>query len=734
MDRAAAAARARDRFPGSAEDAVRRAASLLDGRYDLLGYSGLSFRRDDIDVNWHFDPVHGRQAPVTFWAKVPYLDPHHGDHKIIWELNRHQHWLALGRAAWLTGDRRYVRRFVYELESWLTDNPPLTGINWASMLELALRSISWIWALHFFAAFDDEDADPGWLVDLLVALDAQLQHITRHLSFYFSPNTHLLGEGLALFVAGRVLPELRSAARWEAVGRRVLIHESTAQVNADGGHAEQSTHYHRYALDFYLLALAVARATGDADAGRFAQVATRLASFCRALADDHGQLPTIGDDDGGMLFPICGRSPADAADSLALAAVLLNRPELAVGDPPEEVFWMLGGDPAGPRTGTRRDPATEPGAHIFRDTGYVVLRSGVGRGILDAGRHGFLNGGHAHADALSLVLSVHGRPLLVDPGTGTYTMDSAVRDRFRSTEMHNTAVIDSRWQSEPAGPFDWRTRAQAQVDFWRPGTDLAYVEAAHDGYRPVVHRRAVLAADDGLWLVADHILGSGHHRADTYWHLDPAWTRNGTAAPTIRVEHGDGLAATIVSTAADCDEYCGDTQGLGWCAPVYGRFIPSLTLRFGESGRGPFSIVTAIAALPPPVTLALTAETVEYEREDGWHRAAVSVKYGGGFTLVLFATPARSLPSEPARRSTMITQGCGRVRFAGGTFITDARMAMLRLSPAGEPFALDLIDTRAATWTGRRPFDLPPFIAAQDLHMDRRALRRLSRGEARPAG
>src|SRR5437773_1736258 len=100
--------------------------------------------------DWHFDPVHDRRAPRRFWSRINYLDPGCGDHKIIWELNRHQHWLALGRAYWLSNDSRYRDRFRNELASWLDTNPPLTGINWASMLELALRTVSWLWAINFF--------------------------------------------------------------------------------------------------------------------------------------------------------------------------------------------------------------------------------------------------------------------------------------------------------------------------------------------------------------------------------------------------------------------------------------------------------------------------------------------------------------------------------------------------------------------------------------------------------
>lgn len=759
--RRAMVAAVRGRFPSAVDDALERADRLLKGRYDLLGYSGLSFSNIEGDIDWHLDPVHQRRAPLQFWARVPYLDPQLGDHKVIWELNRHQHWLALGRAAWLTGDRRYATAFGRQLENWLTANPPLAGINWASMLELAFRSLSWIWALHFFTA-TEEEGNPTWLIDLLVGLDRQLDHVARHLSVYFSPNTHLLGEGLALYVAGRALPELRSAARWEQIGRAVLVREARAQINADGGHAELSTHYHRYALDFYLLALAVARRTGDPTANRFADVASRLASFCRAMADDRGRLPTIGDDDGGLLFPICGRPPADASDSLSLAAALLGRPDLAAGDPPEEVLWMLGGDLASP---VSPGLAGAPASQSLPDSGYVVLRSPAGHAILDAGRHGFLNGGHAHADALSVILSVSGRPLLIDPGTATYTMDPELRDRFRSTPMHNTAVVDGRAQSVPAGPFHWSSRADAQVDLWRPGLRMAsvthaeagirspapaetarvsagfdYVEALHDGYLPLVHRRALLQTHDGLWLVADHFLGPGHHRVDTHWHLDPAWTLDLDAGPGTCLAHPEGLWAAIASTARERQEFMGDEQGLGWCAPVYGLVMPSLTLRYSEAGSAPFSLVTAIVAAPAPVRLSIESARVTTEREDGWHRAAVVVKRGGTHIVALFATPQGGHPRPPQGEQgnpagVPRPRTVHRLRLKNGELATDARAAVLRFSESGVPSSLSLVDTTAATWTGRNSFTVAPLGAAQDLHFDRTALRQLSSEvETRSAG
>ena len=705
-------------FDTAADDARVRANRLVDGRYDVLAYRDLSWTDSDGRVDWHLDPVHHRRAPASFWARVPYLDPRFGDHKVVWEVNRHQHWLALGRAAWLTGDLRYPAAFRRELASWLEGNPPLTGTNWASMLELGFRSISWLWALHFFLPFDEEPENP-WLVDLLLGLDRQLDHVSRHLSVYFSPNTHLLGEALALYVAGRVLPELRSADRWETVGRTILLQQARAQVHRDGGHAELSPHYHRYALDFYLLALAIAQRTNDPAAAAFTDVAARMATFCRGMADDAGRLPTIGDDDGGMLFPVCGRPAADVRDSLSLAAVLLDRPDLHIGPAPEEVLWMLG---AGRTVRPEPESCYEHQSVLFPDSGYAVLRSGGGHAVFDAGRHGFLNGGHAHADALALILSLFGRPLLIDPGTGSYTTDTRLRDRFRSTEMHNTVTIDGRPQSVPGGPFHWQSMAHAEVRQWRRHARFDYVEAEHDGYLPECHRRTVLRGPGELWLVADHLLGATRRRIDAHWHLDPSWSASAVTEHAACVSHPDRIWATVASTAGGLSTFSGDADGLGWCAPVYGGLVPSLTLRFSNNAHLPVSYVTAIGADRRPMDLTIEACPVQTAAADRWHRVGAIGRQGESRFVALFGT---ELGHDAGRRRPAAPRQVQEMSGWGGRLATDARAALLQLSPSGQPLALVLVDATLASWSGTVEFSVGPLASAADLHLDRTSLESL---------
>lgn len=656
-----AAAIRRD-FPAAAQAAVDRAEAIAQGRYDLLGYHGVELGPAP---DWHWDGVHGRRMPLRFWASVPYLDPRLGDHKVVWELNRHQHWLALGRAQALAGGSRFPALFTAQLGSWLDANPPLLGTNWASMLEIGFRSLSWLWAIELFAGTAGPDDERPWLVELLGALDRQLAHVERNLSYYFSPNTHLTGEALALYAAGLALPELQSSGRRAGVGRRVLLEEAVRQIRGDGGHAEQSPHYHRYSTDFYLLATNIARRAGDAAADLFEDAARRQARFLRAITDDRGYRPAFGDDDGGQLFPICGRPPEDCSDTLATAAVLLGEPALAVGPVPEETYWLCGPEavPAVP-AGRAAQPST-----VLAASGYLVSRTGRGDHLtMDAGPHGFLNGGHAHADALSCTLTVAGEPVLIDPGTATYTMNPELRDRFRSTMMHNTVALDGRMQAEPRGPFHWTSRADAYASLYRTGSGCDYFEGTHDAYAPRRHTRAVAAVHGIGWWILDHVLGDGEASVETYWHVDPRWSCTPASAQVVTLE--SGRRALALASSIPLTLLAPGTHPLAVCSPSYGRVDPAPTLRGVAKAALP---ATAAAFVPADgaagAQLALETLRVDAEPGPGWHACAFRARWEGGIVTVLSAIEvsgiARSGDASPGKR------------WGTADYRTDARLAVI---------------------------------------------------------
>jgi glycosyltransferase involved in cell wall biosynthesis len=176
----------RKRWPAAEEQIIAEADRIAAGRFDLLGFNNLSFGDP---INWSLEPVSGKSAPMVHWSRLDYLNADiAGDKKIVWELNRHQYFLKLGQAYWLTKDEKYANTFVAHLNSWMDQNPPKMGINWTSSLEVALRSISWLWAFHYFQ--NSPALTSATFVRALKFLYLNARHLETYPSTYFSPNTH----------------------------------------------------------------------------------------------------------------------------------------------------------------------------------------------------------------------------------------------------------------------------------------------------------------------------------------------------------------------------------------------------------------------------------------------------------------------------------------------------------------------------------------------------------------
>src|SRR5438094_144671 len=133
--------------------------------------------------------------------------------------------------------------------------------NWAASLELAIRSISWMWTI--FLLLPAESLDEGTLRRICRSLFAQLDHVYRYPSVYTSPNTHLIGEAGALFIGGLLFQGLPRAEVWHRFSSAVLVREMQRQFSSEGVYGEASSYYHCYATDFYLQVLALDRSNGS---------------------------------------------------------------------------------------------------------------------------------------------------------------------------------------------------------------------------------------------------------------------------------------------------------------------------------------------------------------------------------------------------------------------------------------------------------------------------------------
>jgi hypothetical protein len=514
----------RQRLPEEVEDIVAQAERICSHRFDLLGYRAVDWGKD---IDWQVDAVHGKRAPNSPWFQIRYLDfDQVGDAKITWELNRHQHLVTLAKAYRLTGTTRYADELFQQWYHWQEQNAYGVGINWCSSLEVAFRSLSWIWVAQLLQGCGV--VPQRFPADLAGALAVNARHIERFLSTYFSPNTHLLGEGVGLFFIGTLNPRSPRTQRWQEHGWRIVLQEAQRQVLPDGMHFEQSIYYHAYALDFFLHARTLAQVNGISIPASFDRTIEKMLEVLSALASA-GPLPHLGDDDGGRLFNPQRNATEHLADSLAAGSVLFNRRDFksAVGKLCEETVWLLGMDGAR-RFESLRGESPEVASFALPSSGTYVMCSSFPaehRLVIDAGPQGAGRAGHGHADALSVQLAVGGQPLLIDPGTLSYVRPNNERDTFRGTAAHSTVQIDGLNQADPAGPFGWKHLPIVKVNRWLTGETFDFFSGWHSGYaglpHPVWHYRYIFYLKPHFWLVRDVLTGQGSHRVEAAWHFAP---------------------------------------------------------------------------------------------------------------------------------------------------------------------------------------------------------------------
>ncbi|MEO8335904.1 MAG: alginate lyase family protein [bacterium] len=627
-----------ERWSDELSQLIAAAEAVVDGRFDLLGHDGLNFGSP---IDWHFDPVSNKRAPRIHWSRIPYLNADLiGDHKVIWEINRHQHFFILGRAFQATGRAAYAECFVRHLGSWMDANPPKDGVNWASSLEVAYRAIAWLWALELFR--DSAALTADVVKRMLKYLYIHGRHLERYLSTYFSPNTHLTGEALGLLYLGSLLPEFRRAKQWRRIGWQILEHELPRQVYADGVYFEQATYYHRYTVDIYLHAFLLAEGNGMAISTQMHQRLALAAGHLADLARADGSMPIVGDDDGGSLVVLEDRAFADVRSTLATAAVVLDKPELAAvaGAATEEVLWLLGPDGVRKVEASLGAPAPDHTSRLFETGGYAVLRDAWNttamHALVDCGPLGAMNCGHAHSDALSIEVSAGGCPFLVDPGTYTYTESAADRNHFRDSAAHNTVTVDGESASVPDGPFSWRTRADATTESWWTGDVVDRLVASHPGFQrladPVIHRRSVYFVRGEYWVVVDTILAAGEHESTAHFHaaLGSRVTSVTASSAWIDSPCAEGWSRLFFATAGDVDAL---QWGEDWVSPSYGSRALAPYARVSSRGRGRRDMVTVLCPIADSEPVAVE----ELATEGGKGRAVVVSRHDGQ-DLFLFAT------------------------------------------------------------------------------------------------
>jgi hypothetical protein len=605
--------------------ARERAAAIVEADRVLGGevfFFGQAFPL--VRGRWNHDPVTGAEWPRRYHRDVPTGQWRtYGDVKFVWELNRHQFLTDLGRAAFLTGDAKYVAAVTSLVDDWAADNPYATGVSWACALEPAFRVFSWLWA--YFLCLEQLRTDRESHLRWLTTFFDHGRFLHRHLEHYISPFNHLIGEATALYMMGVLFPEFEESAAWRTRGRTVLESEVPRQFYADGGSVEQSPFYHHATLGFYTLAAILGRRNGEEFSPDVWQAIERGIDFSAALVQPDGLTPTIGGADDGKPMRLEHAPWWDFRAFQAIGAVLFERGDFKfVAERfPEDALWLLGAGGLARFNSLAAEPP--PASVALPASGYYVMRSGrtpqADYVCIDCGEQAgeirtdaVPNSLHGHADCLSIVLWLGGQRVLVDSGLFCYNGEPEWEGHFRRTAAHNTARIDARDQAFHLGKMAWSHSYTARPEQWTVRAHEAAFMGSHDGYTrrggDTIHRRLVWLRPQGYVVIYDEFDSAGEHDVELNFQFAPG-TLELVGPDTAR--YGDVQLAWMSSSpfAAEINNG-GPNPDQGWIAPSLGVRIPAprLTLSGRLSRRATVATVFAAPRTPEGITVFVEGNSI----------------------------------------------------------------------------------------------------------------------------
>ncbi|WP_419784514.1 alginate lyase family protein [Maridesulfovibrio sp.] len=584
-------------FVADADLYLRAADSVLNGRFNI-------FALRDCDLGfppkWNRDPLTGITAPLGFGKKLNYRDEALvGNIKYLWEPNRHLELVTLAQAYSFSSDEKYANGCRELLQSWFEECPYLLGVNWTSSLELGVRLVNWAFAWQLlggddsflFAGPDGQKFRSRWL-------ESVYQHchfINGYFSRFSSANNHLLGEYMGLFAGSTVWPCWKESAGWQKKAKAGLEAEAITQNFPDGCNREQGIWYHHEVADMLLLCGLIGQSNDVSFSDAYWMQLESMIEFIGSMADTKLNIPMIGDSDDAVMVRFVPDEDFSVFRSLlASGAVLFTRADFAqkAGLFDDKSRCLLGKDGESRFNELLKSEQSE--AEGFRrsypDGGYYILGCDFETDrevklIVDAGPLGFTSiAAHGHADALSMVLSIGGNELLIDPGTYAYHTERKWRDYFKGTSAHNTVRIDGLDQSVSGGNFMWTRHANAACVSLGLSAEEDFFSGTHDGYSrlddPVTHSRSISFLKDGTEIeVSDSLDCSESHEMEIFWHLAESCGVEIDDSRVLVRSANVNLEISMPDSAMKPELYQGDDEiPLGWISRRFDSKVPCPTI------------------------------------------------------------------------------------------------------------------------------------------------------------
>ena len=411
------------------QNIIEQANNFCNNCFDLLGSGKTCFGKtcfdktcfDKTQIPWHYDfklLKYKNTHLQNNWCmqKINYknllfyqdisinntktcFDNYNPDIKVPWELSRFQHIFFLGKAYQLTKpnnkNETYALTFEKQINNWIKQNPFLLGVNWICPMDVAIRAINWIWGFYYFK--NSSSISKKFWETLVCSLYDHAFYLKNNFELSDKPNNHYISDLVGYFYLCSFFSSIPYFKKAQQKTFKTILYEFKRQVSNDGTSYEGSTSYHMLVTELFWHFSLLCQAQNILLPKTFLKKLNLMFNFLNHCKITKNNIIQIGDNDSGKI--VTGIQPQLPNLKHVKEKNIFHYPNFGI-------------------------------TIIKNNNWHISFRHSTFSNYQPTG--------HFHQDQLSITLTIDKIPILVDPGSYLYTANHKWRNKFRSTESHNT--------------------------------------------------------------------------------------------------------------------------------------------------------------------------------------------------------------------------------------------------------------------------------------------------------
>lgn len=495
---------------------LKDADKILNHEFDFLGMDSLNIGSNII---WNKDYLHNFEWNNKYYKLIRVVDKNYkADVKLPWELSRMHHLVILGQAYVISNNEKYTAEFISQLKSWIEKNPYKMSVNWTCAMEVAIRSINIIIALELFEESNLLTKDFKGLINDLLYKSGEFIYENLEDDDGIKSN-HYLSNICGLFWLGIYFSKYNDETiKWFEFGYNELEIEILNETNEDGTSYEGSTSYHKLVTEMFLFSAIFAKKNNFYLSKGFNDRLRLMIEFLLDISKKDYTIPLLGDNDDGRFIILENYYSSEKYSIKYLIALAEGYFEYKYMNSDENIdsFKFIYGKKE------LKNNYEFKRKNSYKYGGYYILNNKRINMLIRCGELSFRGqGAHSHNDQLSFELSIDDKDIFIDPGSYLYSSNYDLRNKFRSTSMHNTVMIDNTEQNEIEfeNLFQLKERTYSKMLFFN---DFKFI-GIHEGYKSkygLIHKREININEKQIHII-DEILGENKLNKKVIFNLAP---------------------------------------------------------------------------------------------------------------------------------------------------------------------------------------------------------------------